>query len=63
MRLRTDLLADFPEWFTLRGHAGVFRIDRLRSACEGIVVLADIGGREVGRCSVDELRESLYEAA
>ncbi|MFZ1018045.1 MAG: hypothetical protein WAN39_09260 [Candidatus Cybelea sp.] len=63
MRLRADLLADFPEWFTLRGHAGVFRIDRLRSACEGVVVLADIAGREVGRCSPDELRWNLYEAA
>ncbi|MFY9632038.1 MAG: hypothetical protein WAJ94_10585 [Candidatus Cybelea sp.] len=63
MRLRADLLADFPEWFTLRGHAGVFRIDPVRSAYEGAIVLADIGGREVGRCSVDELRESLYEAA
>lgn len=54
---------EFPEWFTLRGHAGVFRIDRIRSCSDGILVLANISGREVGRCSVPDLRENLYAAA
>ncbi|HEY2475058.1 MAG TPA: hypothetical protein VGI19_09675 [Candidatus Cybelea sp.] len=55
-------IAEFPEWFTLRGHAGVFRIDKVRSR-EGVIVLANAAGREVGRCRVTELRESFYEAA
>ncbi|HXO16608.1 MAG TPA: hypothetical protein VN909_00400 [Candidatus Dormibacteraeota bacterium] len=56
-------IEEFPEWFTLRGHAGVFRIDKLRSRSEGVVVLANVNGREVGRCSISELRDSFYEAA
>lgn len=55
-------IAEFPEWFTLRGHAGVFRIDKIHSR-EGVIVLANAAGREVGRCRVTELRENLYEAA
>jgi len=51
-----------PEWFTLRGHSGVFRIDRVRSR-DGVVVLANVNGREVGRCSIPELRENVYAAA
>jgi hypothetical protein len=51
-----------PEWFTLRGHSGVFRIDRLRSR-DGVVVLANLNGREVGRCSEPELRENVYAPA
>lgn len=51
-----------PEWFTLRGHSGVFRIDRIRSR-DGVVVLANVNGREVGRCSVRDLRENVYAAA
>jgi hypothetical protein len=51
-----------PEWFTLRGHSGVFRIDPVRSR-DGVVVLANVNGREVGRCSVPELRENVYAAA
>ena len=42
---------EFPDWFTLRARAGLFRIDRLRSG-DGIMVLANVNGREVGRCSV-----------
>jgi hypothetical protein len=50
--------AEFPDWFTLRGHCGLFRIDRLRSR-SGVVVLANVNGREVGRCSVGELRANI----
>jgi hypothetical protein len=51
-------LAEFPEWFTLRGHCGVFRIDRIRSHPE-VVVLANVNGREVCRCSLGELRANI----
>jgi hypothetical protein len=57
------VIDEFPEWFTLRGHAGVFRIDRIRSCSDGVLVLANINGREVGRCSIRDLRQNLYEAA
>lgn len=50
--------AEFPEWFTLRGHCGVFRIDPIRSG-PGVVVVANVNGREVGRCSVGELRANI----
>jgi hypothetical protein len=53
----------FPQWFTLRGHAGIFRIDRIRSSSEGVLVLANISGREVGRCSPWDLRTNLYAPA
>ena len=55
--------AEFPEWFTLRGHSGVFRIDRIRSCSDGVIVLANVNGREVGRCSVPELCDNICEAA
>jgi hypothetical protein len=54
--------ADLPEWFTLRGHAGVFRVDRVRSRGD-VIVVANGSGREVGRCSLSELRESIYKPA
>lgn len=57
------VIDEFPEWFTLRGHAGVFRIDRIRSCADGVLVLANINGREVGRCSVGDLLKNLYAAA
>jgi hypothetical protein len=57
-----SVIAEFPEWFTLRGHSGVFRIDRIHSR-GGVVVLANVNGREVGRCSVPELHENVYAAA
>jgi hypothetical protein len=50
--------AEFPDWFTLRGHCGVFRIDRIRNSRD-VVVLANVNGREVGRCSVGELRANI----
>jgi hypothetical protein len=56
-------IAEFPEWFTLRGHAGVFRIDQIRSCRDGVIVVANVNGREVGRCSVCQLRENIYEPA
>ena len=56
------LFDDFPGWFTLRGHAGEFRIDKNKSSCDGIVVIANLNGREVGRCSPEELRENVYAA-
>jgi len=49
---------EFPDWFTLRGHAGIFRIDKLHSG-GGVIVLANVNGREVGRCSANELHESI----
>lgn len=55
--------AEFPEWFTLRGHSGVYRIDRIRSCSEGVIVLANVNGREVSRCSLPELCENIYEEA
>lgn len=57
------LIEEFPQWFTLRGHAGIFRIDPMRSRSQGVLVLANINGREVGRCSVAELRKNLYAPA
>jgi hypothetical protein len=60
--LAAPAIEEFPEWFTLRGHAGVFRIDPVRSG-EGVIVLANVNGREVGRCSAGELRANIYEAA
>lgn len=62
VRIET-VIDEFPEWFTLRGHAGVFRIDRIRSCSDGVLVLANVNGREVGRCSPRDLRENLYQAA
>ena len=56
-------LAEFPEWFTLRGRSGIFRIDRIRSCSDGVIVLANVNGREVGRCSISMLCENIYEAA
>lgn len=56
-------IEEFPEWFSLRGQSGVFRIDKIRSRCDGVVVLAGLGGREVGRCSAAELRENIFEAS
>jgi hypothetical protein len=53
---------EFPDWFTLRGHAGLFRIDKLHSG-EGVIVLANVSGREVGRFSAAELRENIYDSA
>ena len=60
--LATDIVA-FPEWFTLRGHSGVFRIDKVRSYRDGLIVLANVNGREVGQCSVGELGDNICEAA
>jgi hypothetical protein len=60
--LAAPALEEFPEWFTLRGHTGVFRIDPIRSG-DGTIVLANVNGREVGRCSAGELRANIYEAA
>lgn len=60
--LAAPALEEFPEWFTLRGHTGVFRIDPIRSG-EDEIVLANVNGREVGRCSAGELRANIYEAA
>lgn len=48
-----------PAWFTLRGHTGVFRVDEIASRREGVVVLADVNGWEVGRCTVRELRTNI----
>ena len=62
VRMET-VIDEFPEWFTLRGHAGVYRIDRIRSCSDGVIVLANVNGREVGRCSPRDLRDHLYEAA
>ena len=56
--MKTVALAEFPEWFTLRGHCGVFRIDPIRSSRDTLV-LANVNGREVGRCSVGELRTQI----
>ena len=61
-RRAPTLTAEFPEWFTLRGYAGEFRIDRARSTREGILVVANASGREVGRCSPEQLREHIYSA-
>ncbi len=58
-----DQIDEFPEWFSLRGRSGIFRIDKIRSRCDGVVVLAGVGGREVGRCSAAELRENIFEAS
>ncbi len=60
--LQSHLGAEFPEWFTLRGRCGVFRVDKVRS-CGDMVVIANANGREVGRCSHSHLRESIYEPA
>lgn len=58
----TISFADFPEWFTLRGHCGVYRIDPVRSSRD-VLVLANVNGREVGRCSVGELRANIAAPA
>jgi hypothetical protein len=41
----------------------VFRIDKVRSYRDGLIVLANVNGREVGQRSVRELGDNICEAA
>ncbi|HEX3459092.1 MAG TPA: hypothetical protein VHR97_14165 [Candidatus Baltobacteraceae bacterium] len=58
MQTLENALTAFPGWFALRGHAGLFRIDDLKSSSDSIV-LAGMNGREVGRCSLAELQANV----
>jgi hypothetical protein len=58
MQTLENALTDVPDWFALRGHAGLFRVDELKSSTDTIV-LAGMNGREVGRCSLRELQANI----